>query len=369
MHKVGRVFNPEGLDSLILFVTNACNLRCGFCCYAENLNVSKDISLENILKVSESIGSFRALLVSGGEPFVRGDLDQVLLAFASNNQISTIYIPTNGWFLEKTDQTCRSFLEQNHEVVLTIGFSLDGLEEVHDTIRGKKGSFQNACKTIGHLSEMQKQYPNLRVRVNSVVTPDNIHGIQATIDYFFQNFALDEHTLEIVRDLTVSEAQHQSIERQAIADEYLRLSGYSSRLYAKGRQSSRPPWPLNHLPHKLTRHLVCAYHHSMAQIKRNRLLGRLWPVPCTAGRKIMVIDGSGSVRACEHRGEVVHLKQFDFNVQLALAGGQMKLECACIKRERCDCLHGCFIANSLENSKTAVFTQILPSVARNLFHS
>jgi molybdenum cofactor biosynthesis enzyme MoaA len=38
--EVRRVFNQTELDSLILFVTNACNLSCGFCCYADNLNQS-----------------------------------------------------------------------------------------------------------------------------------------------------------------------------------------------------------------------------------------------------------------------------------------------------------------------------------------
>ena len=362
MGQARRVFDQSSLDSLILFVTNACNLSCGFCCYADNLNRSKDISFEDMVKISRSLGKFRALLISGGEPFIRQDLDQLLLTFVRYNEISSIYIPTNGWFLDKTERICRSFLEENHEVMLTLSFSVDGLEETHDAIRakGKKGSFQNLCKTIRHLSPWREKYPNLRLRVNSVVTPENIGGIQATVDFFFQNFVLDEHALEIVRDLSVISAHHDSPARQTIADQYLKLVDYAYNLYASSEVHRRPSLP--QLPEKFSNLLAYAHNHTMAQIKRDRMMGKLWPFPCTAGRKILVINGSGSLRACEHRGEIVDLRKFDFNVRKALEDGSMKEECSRIKKDRCDCIHGCFVGNSLQHSLKAVLTKMLPTV-------
>src|SRR5256885_14255295 len=71
-----RVFGQSGLDSVILFVTNACNLRCWFCCYADNLNQTKDIPFDDLLKLSATMPKFRALLLSGGEPFIRPKLDR-----------------------------------------------------------------------------------------------------------------------------------------------------------------------------------------------------------------------------------------------------------------------------------------------------
>src|SRR5256714_277935 len=121
------VFGQSGLDSVILFVTNACNLRCWFCCYADNLNQTKDIPFDDLLKLSATMPKFRALLLSGGEPFIRPRLDEIMLAFVRNNGIRSIYIPTNGWYLDRTDAMCRSFLEQEREAMLTLSFSVDVL--------------------------------------------------------------------------------------------------------------------------------------------------------------------------------------------------------------------------------------------------
>ncbi len=85
--EVRRVFNQSDVDSLILFVTNACNLSCGFCCYADNLNQTRDIRFDDMMKLSESMPRFRTLLLSGGEPFLRHRLDDIMLAFVRNNGV------------------------------------------------------------------------------------------------------------------------------------------------------------------------------------------------------------------------------------------------------------------------------------------
>ena len=361
--EAARVFNQTDLDSLILFVTNACNLSCGFCCYADNLNQTRDIPFDSLLKLSATMPKFRALLISGGEPFIRPKLDEIMLAFARNNAISSIYVPTNGWYLDRTAEMCESFLEQNHAVMLTLSFSVDGLEATHDRIRGKEGAFANLCKTIEYLSPRRERYPNLRLRVNSVVTPDNIREMRATVDYFYNRFALDEHGLEIVRDLSWLGAHHDSPERKSISQQYCELVEYSyDKYYRRGRRQCRAQF--NALPERLSNLATYAYSLAASQIKVERIMGHLWPMPCTAGRKIVVVSGSGSLRACEHRGEVIDLRKFDFDYCKAMASGAMKKEIAQIRKNRCDCIHGCFVGNSMQHSPRTVVTKVLPRVLR-----
>ncbi|MEI8064397.1 MAG: radical SAM protein [Verrucomicrobiota bacterium] len=357
-----RVFNRTDLDSLILFVTNACNLSCGFCCYADNLNQTRDISFENLLKLSQTMPKFRALLLSGGEPFIRPKLDEIMLAFCRNNRIQSIYIPTNGWYLDRTAAMCRSFLEQERDVMLTLSFSVDGLAETHDRIRAnsKQPVFTTLCKTIEHLSPWRERYPNLRLRVNSVVTPDNVDEIRATVDYFHQHYVLDEHGLEIVRDMSWLGAHHDSTGRKGIAQKYLELVDYAYNLYAGGNTPRRGVF--TDIPERLANRLLYAHSRTMAEIKRDRIMGQLWPFPCTAGRKILVVNGAGSLRACEHRGEIVDLRKVDFDFQKAVATGAMDKECAQIAKDRCDCIHGCFVGNSLQHSPKAILTRILPKM-------
>ena len=364
---VRRVFNKTELDSVILFVTNACNLRCWFCCYADNLNQTKDIPFEDLMKLSATMPKFRALLLSGGEPFIRPRLDEIMLAFARNNGIRSIYIPTNGWYLDRTTAMCQSFLEQEREVMLTLSFSVDGLEETHDQIRtkGKKGSFAALCKTIEHLSPWREKYPNLRLRVNTVVTPDNVGEMRATIDYFHTHYDLDEHALEIVRDLSWLDAHHDSPDKKGIAQQYHDLIEYSYGLYyLNGARDHRAQF--NYLPESMSNLATYAYSLVSSEIKVDRIMGKLWPFACTAGKKILVISGSGSLRACEHRGEVADLREFDFDFRKAMATGQMDKEIAQIAKDRCDCIHGCFVGNSLQHSPKAIITRGLPKALRKL---
>jgi MoaA/NifB/PqqE/SkfB family radical SAM enzyme len=361
VQETGRVFNQTDLDSLILFVTNACNLSCGFCCYADNLNQIRDIPFDSLLKLSATMPKFRALLISGGEPFIRPKLDEIMLTFAHNNAIRSIYIPTNGWYLDRTADMCESFLEQNHDVMLTLSFSVDGLEVTHDRIRGKEGAFTNLCKTIEHLSPWRERYPNLRLRVNSVITPDNIGEMHDTIDYFHSRYVLDEHALEIVRDLGWHGVD--SPERKVISDKYLKLVEYAYSLYFDNSSAPRRG-VLSRIPESISNLVLYAHSRAMAEIKVERIMGHLWPMPCTAGRKIVVVSGSGSLRACEHRGEVIDLRKFDFDYGKAMATGAMKREIAQIHKDRCDCIHGCFVGNSLQHSPRTVVTRVLPKVLR-----
>jgi len=361
LSEAGRSFNQTNLDSLIFFVTNACNLNCGFCCYADDLNQSRDIPFEGILKISQTLPKFRALLLSGGEPFIRPRLDEIMLAFCRNNAVQSIYIPTNGWYHDRTDAICRSFLEQEHSAMLTLSFSVDGLAATHDRIRanGQRPVFETLCKTIEFLLPWQQKYRNLRLRLNSVVTPDNIGEIKATVDFFHDRYHLDEHGLEIVRDSHWIGAGHDSPERQAIATQYLDLVDYAYNLYYRHGNAGRRG-QLGNLPERLSNAATYAFSRTMAEVKVERIMGRLWPYPCTAGRKILVISGSGSLRACEHRGEVADLRKFNYDVGQALASGAMDRECAQIRKDRCDCIHGCFVGNSLQYSPKSILTRMLP---------
>ena len=97
-------------------------------------------------------------------------------------------------------------------------------------------------------------------------------------------------------------------------------------------------------------------------------MGHLWTFPCTAGRKIVVVNGSGSLRACEHRGEVADLRKFDFDYAKAMTTGAMEKEIAQIHQDHCDCIHGCFVGNSLQHSPRTIVTKVLPKLFRPSHH-
>ena len=122
-----------------LRVTGMCNLYCKHC-YAnasKNFDISNELSFDeylNILNVLYSKG-IRRLSISGGEPFCRKDIYDILQS--ASDLGFDIYLSTNGTNCISTDR-----LSKMHIKVLQV--SLDGLQFTHDKVRGKEGAFLKA---------------------------------------------------------------------------------------------------------------------------------------------------------------------------------------------------------------------------------
>ena len=57
------------LESIFLFVTGKCNAKCAMCFYANDMaKKERDLTFEEIRKISETAGEINKLWVSGGEP-------------------------------------------------------------------------------------------------------------------------------------------------------------------------------------------------------------------------------------------------------------------------------------------------------------
>ena len=123
-----RVVGPRRLDTLIFFVTGRCNSRCPNCFYWRRLNQTADLSLKEIEKMVQTIPKFNNLLLSGGEPFLRNDLPEIVTLFKKYCQIKSLSIPTNGLLVERIFKTTQQILEKNQNIdSIYLNISLDGL--------------------------------------------------------------------------------------------------------------------------------------------------------------------------------------------------------------------------------------------------
>ena len=93
---------------------------------------------------------FPNLLLSGGEPFLRKDLAEIINLFYKNNEISHLTIPTNGIDTSKIVNSTKDILDSCKNLNFLISITLDGFEEEHDKIKGKN-SFKNALGTYHQL--------------------------------------------------------------------------------------------------------------------------------------------------------------------------------------------------------------------------
>ena len=97
---------------LTVYMNSICNLTCEHCYYWRNLNQRDDLTLEEFSRLSAELGGFENLNLSGGEPFIRSEFAEVCTLFIRNNGVRQIYVPTSGYFTERTEKALRKVLQE-----------------------------------------------------------------------------------------------------------------------------------------------------------------------------------------------------------------------------------------------------------------
>jgi MoaA/NifB/PqqE/SkfB family radical SAM enzyme len=333
-----RVRSPQ-FNSLFLFVTSRCNSLCRTCFYFDKLNSTDDLTVEQISRISETAPPFRKLWLSGGEPFLRAELAEIVAMFAARNGVGNVNLPTNGLLPEKIFPTMDRMLELCPKLSIDLNFSIDGLPATHDRIRGVP---QNFVRTLATLRETAKRYRGvrrLRRNVLTVITSENYGEILPLAEQL-RGEEIDGHYFEVVRG-AAPDPSLKLLTRDTVAALHRQVmpfhQHYSQSLFAHlpiGVRSLARLYYLGNLRFHYDLHEQC-------------LNGpEAWPMRCTAGETSLVIDHNGKFRACEMRGIIGDLHDYDFDVRRALGSEAMHAEIAAIPGANCWCTHSCFIQES-----------------------
>jgi MoaA/NifB/PqqE/SkfB family radical SAM enzyme len=351
-HYAKTVFRPAGLESVFLFVTSTCNSLCRTCFYWDELNQGRDLSFEQIEELSRTSPRFRKLWISGGEPFMRKELAEIVELFYVNNGVRHINLPTNGLLPGKVESVMAALLERCPELVIDLNFSLDGLANTHDAIRGVPNNFQKTLATMDMAAEKWRGVRRLRRNVVSCVTAENYRELVELGLKMMRESDSDGHYFEIIRGAPM-DASLKRLPRAELVALHQKLmwfhARYAERLFA-------------HLP-AVARALARAYY--LGNIKfhfdiheQNHYSDKAWPMACAAGQSTVVIDHDGHFRACELRPKLGRLQDFDFNLSAALASREMQEEIKAIPGAKCWCTHSCWIHTSSKFSPRVLLFHI-----------
>ncbi len=140
-------------------VTNACNLRCKMCGqwsesgYIKNKTgvSSHQLKLDEWKKLVDEISQhkIRFILVRGGEPFLYPGIIE-LLEYINSKGIF-VSIDTNG-------TVCEEYIPDLLRIGnMHITFSVDGPEQIHDSVRGMNGSFNKIKENILLFNKMERE--------------------------------------------------------------------------------------------------------------------------------------------------------------------------------------------------------------------
>ena len=326
---------PAALTVNVLY---ACNSRCRTCnIYEHHADILSPAEYDRIF---ESIGPApRWVTFTGGEPFLRKDLGDIVLTFDRHCRPAVINIPTNGSFPGRVEETVDRVARSIHPRSLIVNLSIDEIGRAHDVLRGLKGNYDLAMETAGALRRLRRKHDNLVFGINTVISRFNEHRIAdvaAKVD-------------ELDPDSYVAEVAGRRIEllteKADFAPSQEGLLGAIRLLRKRSRRTGR-----------FIEALVASLRSEYYRILEQHTVEQREVLPCYAAITSAHIMPEGKVWACCVLGEEFgELRKVDYDFPTLWYGAAAKTIRERIKRERCHCtLANQTYLNMLMDPKTLV---------------
>ncbi|MFD2613515.1 GTP 3',8-cyclase MoaA [Paenibacillus gansuensis] len=137
---------------LRISVTDQCNLRCMYCMPEEGMeflepgHVMSFGEIAEVVRVGASMG-IRKLRITGGEPLIRKDLEQLIAMLAAIPGIDDIALTTNGLLLGKKAAALKA------AGLNRVNVSLDTLDPARFLMISRRGGLQKVMEGIAAAAE------------------------------------------------------------------------------------------------------------------------------------------------------------------------------------------------------------------------
>lgn len=185
-HNLGWIPYPSICTYLI---TWRCELNC-FMCNIPELQDKAELDTSQAKALFEQFNGLDVVRITGGEPFVRKDLEEIIEHILTHCGTGTVVLNTNGYQSQRIIEFARGLPSVgNGPAAFHFRVSLDGVGDRHDEIRGVKGAFERAKETLEELVGLRKE-KGLCVGVNLTITRKNIDQIEPLQD-FCQRLGID----------------------------------------------------------------------------------------------------------------------------------------------------------------------------------
>jgi len=290
-----------------IIVTYRCNAKCHMCNTWQYPTSPQEEITPALLEKLPHIASIN---VTGGEPFLRQDLDEILTVL--ERKAKRIVISTNGFWTDRILDVAR-----RHPRV-GVRVSLEGLPKANDELRGIPNGFDRAIRTITGLSQLGLRDIGFGITLSDRNTKDlmelyslakmmNVEFATAAVHNSFYFHKMDNH-----------------FNNPQAATEQLDL--LIEQLLASRRIKD---WFRAYFNHGL----------------KNYIEGKPRLLPCRMGHNAFFLDPMGRVLPCNVVDRSMgNLHQSTFEEIWTSAKAQE------IRKEVCNCGHNCWMMGSVSEA-------------------
>jgi MoaA/NifB/PqqE/SkfB family radical SAM enzyme len=271
---------PGKFEALSMEITRRCIAECVMCNIWRMPPVTPELKASDWLRLlqSPSLSELKELDITGGEPFLRKDIVELLtgigrLKATHLKGLRSLAITTNGFLTDKilADVGAVIDLLEKAGIALVFGCGFDAVGETHDRIRNFRGGWEKLHATLQGLIVLRKKYPGMILGIKTTVTRHNIDALDEICRYA-DNRAL----FTIISPYILTANRYANLERDAA----LAFSVEDLEKLRKFYNTSRFQW--RYFRNELLRFLDT---------------GRM-DKPCSAGFNYLFIRSTGELYPC-----------------------------------------------------------------------
>ena len=193
-----KIFSP--IDSVVA-ITYRCNSRCIMC----NIWQIRDFPELHVEEYKKLPSSLRDINISGGEPFLRDDIADIIATMKKACPKARMVISTNGFLPTLVESQMKKILKIKPDIGVAI--SVDGYGDTHEEIRRIPHAWDKDMETLERLQKLGMK--NLRLAFT--IMPQNVgdfgkvydesrkrgvqftHAFAQSSEHYFGGIALDNH--------------------------------------------------------------------------------------------------------------------------------------------------------------------------------
>ncbi|MBN1296318.1 radical SAM protein [bacterium] len=346
-----RIFRKTGVlpHYLVFFVTKNCTANCRHCLLGGGAHSENELTVEEIEHSTRHMDPLLFLLITGGDPFIRTDISEIVKAFYRRPGFRNLGMPSNGYLTDRIVGEAERILVDCPGIDFAIDISIDGIGADHDDIRQRPGLFDRAVETYRRLQALTRKYANFNLNVAVTVSSFNHDKLDALYDFLKTELGVVNINHLLCRG--------NPTDPLALDVDMEKYRAFSERLDQDLRQ-----------------HALLGYHGypfadlvNAMKIVRQKLIQKTrvedrYLTPCYAGRLGVILYPDGDIAPCELRSEVMgNLRANGYHFREILESETAHRIRRMIADQRCHCTYECFLTNAVMFNPKWLFRVLVES--------
>jgi Y-X(10)_GDL-associated radical SAM protein len=255
-------------------ITLACDLKCDHCGSRAGKRRSGELTTDECLDLVRQLARMgtREVTLIGGEAYLRRDWLKIIREIRDQGMDCTMQ--SGG--LNLTEERIKAAVDAGLQA---LGISVDGLREVHDRLRGVKGSFEAAFQALRTIKKFGIT-SSVNTQITSLVIPQLRELMNLFIDAGAKNWQI-QLTVAMGRAADNPELLLQPYE-------LLKLMPLLAELYEEGADRGFLLQPGNNI----------GYFGPYESVWRGSGDDRVYWSSCNAGQNTLGIEADGTIKGC-----------------------------------------------------------------------